>query len=286
MEVTLPGGIREQGGWHRDAVLQPLSGREEAFLLEDGSSLSMASRVTTVLSRCVCRLGTLEALTPETAKSLTVGDREALLLHLRRMTLGEKMSCVLSCPDPACGEKMDLDLQVSELLSPPYQDASDVHESVITSDQASYAVRFRLPNGADQEEVAPLAATVPKAAADLLLQRCVQVIFEQNSGDQVNQIPSVVAQALPQRMAKLDPQAEILFKLVCPACGGSFLAPFDTADYFCKELAGSQHDFYQEVHLLAFYYHWSEREILSLTRRKRALYLDLLTGALKERASL
>jgi hypothetical protein len=38
---------------------------------------------------------------------------------------------------------------------------------------------------------------------------------------------------------------------------------------------------YREVHLLAFYYHWTESEILSLTRSKRQRYLALLAGHLE-----
>jgi hypothetical protein len=39
---------------------------------------------------------------------------------------------------------------------------------------------------------------------------------------------------------------------------------------------------YREVHLLAFFYHWSEAEIMGMTAKKRHLYLDLLTEALTE----
>ena len=34
--VSLPGGLRVSGDWHRDAVLRPLAGRDEAFLLQQG----------------------------------------------------------------------------------------------------------------------------------------------------------------------------------------------------------------------------------------------------------
>ena len=39
-------------------------------------------------------------------RALSVGDREALLLHLRLATLGERIDCVAGCPDPACGERL------------------------------------------------------------------------------------------------------------------------------------------------------------------------------------
>ncbi len=33
---------------------------------------------------------------------------------------------------------------------------------------------------------------------------------------------------------------------------------------------------YSEVHFLAFHYHWSEKEILSMSRDRRKMYVELL----------
>jgi hypothetical protein len=37
---------------------------------------------------------------------------------------------------------------------------------------------------------------------------------------------------------------------------------------------------YEEVHVLATHYHWSESDILALPRRKRLRYLDLIARQL------
>ncbi|MGH7392800.1 MAG: DUF6760 family protein [Candidatus Rokuibacteriota bacterium] len=41
---------------------------------------------------------------------------------------------------------------------------------------------------------------------------------------------------------------------------------------------------YRDVHALAWHYHWSEREILTLPREKRRRYLGLLAQALERPA--
>jgi hypothetical protein len=33
---------------------------------------------------------------------------------------------------------------------------------------------------------------------------------------------------------------------------------------------------YEEVHIIAMRYHWSEAEILRLPKRKRSIYLDII----------
>ena len=77
-------------------------------------------------------------------------------------------------------------------------------------------------------------------------------------------------------MAERDPQAETILELVCPECETAFTAPFDAADYLHRELRDHGRAVYREVHQLALAYHWSETEILAMTRQRRRLYLGLL----------
>jgi hypothetical protein len=282
-EVTLPAGFAGQDGWRRDAILRPLCGHDEAFLLENCASLSSASRTTALLARCLHRLGPMEPVAPEAVRMLTVGDREALLLHLRRLTLGEKMGCVLKCPNPSCSQSMELNLEVSELLLPPYNYSSETHERTIVADAVSYRVRFRLPNGSDHETAASLAVSDPDAIVETFLRRCVQEITNAASGERMNTLPAAVAEALDDKFKELDPQAEIMLDLTCPACGASFCSLLDSAAYLHYELVGERLHFYRQVHSLAFHYHWSQEEILSLTPRKRQLYFDLLSDTLERR---
>jgi hypothetical protein len=274
-EVFLPRGVRESGGWCRRVSLRPLSGDDEVFLNEC-TSLPHACRATALLSRCVGRTTGEQETPAEWVRNLSVGDREALFLHLHRITFGERMPCVLTCLDSSCAKKMDLDLAASELLVPPYESPVEIHEAPVDSEGESFTIRFRTPNGGDQEAAAPVASASPAAGAELILRRCVQGVSREPSGDPVSEIPSCAAVVLPSLMAELDPQAEILLDLVCPSCGGRFSALFDSADYFFSEISGRSRELYTQVYLLASNYHWSEREILQMPRRKRLRYLEIL----------
>lgn len=271
--VTIPGGLASEGRWYRDARLNPLTGRDEEFLLDEGRWLSPAARVTELLARCLDRLGPVQPVDADTVRQLSVGDRESLLLHLRRITLGERLACVLQCP--ACEKKMDLDLSVTELILPPYPHQTRFHESAIADGDASYRVVFRTPNGEDQEAAAALVGESVATAADLVLRRCVSAIATAG-GEAIEGVPDAVRRALPARMAELDPQAEVLLDLTCPECATQFIVPFDIADYLFKEIATQERDFYRGVHWLSIHYHWDEDTILKLGRRKRQIYLELL----------
>jgi len=283
MPAMLPGGLWLEGVCYREAWLRPLAGSDEGFLSEMNESLLTAQRATALLARCLIRVGPLDAISTETVRWLTIGDREALLLHLRQLTLGERLQCILTCPHTGCGAKMDLELKVSDLLLPPYPHYREGYEVIVNSNGTAFRVRFRLPKGIDQEEAASLARDDPQAAAGLLLGRCVDsVTAEEGNGGPIADWPTAVSQQLPAIMAELDPQAEVTLSLSCPACRQGFSVLFDTATYFFKELAGRVKHLYQEVHTLALYYHWSEAEIMGMTARKRGLYLDLLSDNLSE----
>lgn len=282
IEVTLPGGFERDGAWQRTVWLRSWCGHDEAFLAEEAGALPPAARTTALLARCLSLDG--GPATPQLARSLTVGDREALLLHLRRITLGDRLACVLTCP--GCGEKMDLDLQASDLLLPPYEcdyeRDSGRHRATLAEDGEVFHVRFRLPNGEDQELAAPLVLEDEARAERLVLERCVEEVTAEDDRP-AGEIPAAVARRLPQLMAELDPQAELRLEMACPACGAAFATLFDTAQYLHQEMAQASGQLYREVHLLAYHYHWSEAEILGMTGKQRRRYLGLLAEALTER---
>src|SRR5690242_14449677 len=103
--LELPGGlVLEDGCRLREAELRPITGREEDWLAVHGSAPS-AAVVTYLLSRCLVRLGDREP-TLDLVQGLLAGDRDYLMLQLRRATLGDQFQAVFRCPE--CGAKMDV----------------------------------------------------------------------------------------------------------------------------------------------------------------------------------
>jgi hypothetical protein len=251
----------------RETNLRPIPAHDQIEFLDwDARRVSPARKVTSVLAKC-------GDFSEQDAACLTVGEREALLLKLRWLTFGERMSCVLECPRADCRKKMDLDLTVGDLLLPSSDDARRIHEASFDG----WVVRFRLPEGADQEAVASLALTDESEAVQTLLNRC--VISAERDGERLSEIPALLAERLSDALAKLDPQSEIVLEARCPACGDSFRAILDTASFFFTEVAAHARTLLEEVHLLASHYHWSEAAILAIPERRRRLYLALAETA-------
>src|SRR5688500_6401741 len=101
--ATLPQGLLADRH-AASAVIRRLTGREEE-MLATRSDAPLAETVTALLERCVTSLGGI-APTSASIRDLTVGDREALLLQIRRETIGDRIDCVATCQHPRCGERL------------------------------------------------------------------------------------------------------------------------------------------------------------------------------------
>jgi hypothetical protein len=274
--VAIPGGVWSEGAAgteqpRREVTLRAVTGEDEAFLLESADDVAPSSRATTLLGRCID-----EPDVAANAHALTVGDREALLLHLRRLTLGETFDCVLTCPVDSCGERMELTLPVTGLMVPPYRDVRREHDLIADVDGARYAITFRLPTAADLDAIGPIARRDPERGATALAERCVSQVTRNGEELDVGELTSAVRSALAEAMAERDPQAEIELELTCPACSTGFSVLFDTASFFVQELDARAARLLHEVHTLAWHYHWSERDILLMPRRRRERYLAMV----------
>ena len=85
-------------------------------------------------------------------------------------------------------------------------------------------------------------------------------------------------EAITQRMAAVDPQADIRLKVTCPACQHTWLASFDTVHFFWDEIDAWARRTLQEVHVLASAYGWSETDILKLSAWRRRAYIELVAN--------
>ncbi len=269
-EVRLPAGLWRDGRRHDVAVVRaPELGGE--LPRRDGLP---AERATQLVAACVERIGELAPIGLDEARELAVGDREAIALHVRRLVAGEELPCVLDCPSPECGERLEVTLHAGDLLVEPYAWEGPLHEREL----GGRRVRFRVPSGGDVERAASHAGSGVDAAARELLEGCVESL---DGGE----LDAEAAAALASLMEELDPQADISLGFACPECGAAGAVPFDAAAFVLAELAQRERSLEREVHLLALYYHWSEADIVAMAPERRRRYLELLDDEFRGRAA-
>lgn len=268
-QVRLPAGLWRDGRRHDVAVVRAPELGEE---LPRRGALP-AERATQLVVVCVERIGQVSPVGLDEARELAVGDREAIALHVRRLIAGDELPCVLDCPNPECGERLEVTLLASDLLVEPYEWERPVHDREVRGRR----VVFRVPNGGDVERGAARAGDGVDAAARSVLDACVESV---DGG-----LDPELAAAVTALMAELDPQADISLGFACPECAAEAGVPFDAAAYVLEELAQRERALEREVHLLALYYHWSEADIVAMPAERRRRYLELLDDELRGTAA-
>lgn len=205
----------------------------------------------------------------ESFATMSIGERDLLLLHLRECLFGSQLINTTICPH--CSERIEWRNSVADLVVEGQQDnaKSDVFE-LQTDD---YQLSFRLPNSADVELVVN-----SDNAQQSLLSRC--VLESQHRGDSCGfeQLPEAVIQTLTERIEMLDPQADIRIALTCPQCEHRWDALFDIASFLWTEVNDWAERMLQTVNQLARVYGWSEGEILNLSPVRRQLYLGMVAS--------
>ena len=229
---------------------------------EDGANFTLTERSLQLLS-IACGVPDLNQVA-----DWSIGERDARLLQLREWMFGSTLLNKASCPK--CGELLewtteleDIRLQVPQLQTLPQTFELDVEGTHIS---------FRLPNSHDVFR----AYNDPGYAANpqRLIEECVIKVEGKLA---VGELSPLALDALEQQMEKLDPQADIRMGLTCPACAHEWSASFDIAGYLWTEIDNWAKHVMQEVYLLARSFHWSEKDILSMSPRRRQLYIEMIS---------
>jgi hypothetical protein len=199
--------------------------------------------------------------------ALTIGQRDVLLMQLRRHLFGVRLDMVTLCPQ--CRE--------------PLESAADVDAFAATATAEcapaplcahGYHIAFRPPSVDDL--LALPDEPDPRAARAHLLQRCISRI-ETPDGHRATpaSLPEDVVQAVIEAMADADPAADLELAFDCPACGHAWTDCFDIAAFLWRELHAWALRTLREVHSLALAYGWREADVLALNPVRRQIYLEL-----------
>ena len=204
----------------------------------------------------------------ESLASLCIGRRDALLLLLRDQVFGQNLACITACR--GCGESLELDFSSRDIMVPKGSDLSEPFSLTVDG----FEVDFRLPSSLD---LLALAGTNEVfSARQILIERCLLNVSREGQEMQAGQLPPEVGDAISEQMSELDPQADLRLEMNCPSCGLSWLEIFDIVSFFWKETSAWAERILRDVSTLARFYGWSESEILSMSRWRRQIYLDMV----------
>jgi len=204
-------------------------------------------------------------ITYESLTMLSIGQRDTLLLKTRQKTLGDGIEAHIECPD--CHERLEFAMSCDALMANTAHEEQK-HRTIVCEGMEFH---IRCPNSRDIAEAA--TSQHISEVKQTLFARCITPIGPTNS--QFQGVADSVKTALAAELIVLDPQAEILIDLSCPACEHTWQGLFDIVAFFWAEIHVKAGRLLQEIDVLARTYGWAEAEILHMTNTRRALYRDM-----------
>lgn len=200
---------------------------------------------------------------------VSLGERDALLLEVRRATLGDRIAAQDTCQ--ACGERVEIDLTCSALIG---ERSPASREWLLEHD--GYRLTLR---AVTSEDAAAAAMSVTVAAAtSQLLERCVVAATRDERPVQATELPDTIVSAAAASIAEHDTRAELVLDLACPACQRRWTRILDVARFVWIELTTRAQHVVTDIHTLARAYGWSEADIIAMSDARRAAYLHLVTA--------
>lgn len=171
LEVTLPGGIFIGDQRLRNVRVRELTGADE----ED---LSRVKEIGAYARRLV-ELGVVNVegrkVNPEVLGQMLIGDRDFLMVAIRRATFGDTLDLQITCR--ACEEKQEVEYHFAKDLPIREMGASSSHVDVLL--RSGQRASVRLPMAADQDEIYSIADKSTLAETNtVMLQRIVESIDE------------------------------------------------------------------------------------------------------------
>ena len=247
-------------------VLNAPSGADEMLALETpGGPLEAALALLDRLASFVDQ----DARDPRCG-GLAVTDFEWTLLALRRALFGDTVRSDFTCTAAGCGERVEMEFSLADYVT----DVRPRRPAVVSADhrrQGWFRVpdaAFRLPTVEDQIAARQAEALeqgpAGVAGAGLLAARCIEA--QSLSRTVLGRVERAMASMAPELSRPLDGQ--------CPACGARLGVMFDVSSFVLAEMRRAFAATVAEVDLIASAYHWSEAEILALSRSRRQSYAE------------
>lgn len=196
--VALDRGILRDGTWQRTAEVRELTGADEEALAQAGTNWTRI--IDTLLTRGVRTVGN-EFMTRALADELILGDRETLVLAIRRVSFGDSISYE-RIPCPACEELIDVTFPLDQIPTVHLDDPGAQEFAVeLRHGRTAY---LRLPTGADQRAVLALKDATTAAQNTTMIGRCLLRV-EGPDGDETG------SAALARELAMADRQTIVAF---------------------------------------------------------------------------
>jgi hypothetical protein len=228
-EVRLPGGfISKTGEVVRTAEVKELNGLDEEAISKAGSA---AKAFNVLLQRGLVKLGS-EDVTKDHLDTLLSGDRDAILIGIRRVTFGDTITLNVQCA--SCGGPQTLEVDLLEDV--PTRTLGDpIAERTFKVLTKRGAVTVALPTGVVQKKLVDNTDKTVAEINTILLAGCIMSIDDSPSAGASTALSLGMADRtkILDEIVKRNPGPRLgEVTKACQACGEIMDLPLSLTDLF------------------------------------------------------
>ncbi len=167
------------------------------------------------------------------ADDMVVGDRNAVLMYLRKEGYGDDYEVKINCPD--CSEDFSTIVKISEIEPKPLESMPDSNgEFFVDLPKSKWKVKFRLLNGKDENYLSQLSGKNKKGKkgvvySNLLTERFLLQIMEVNGNRDklqikkaISNMPAIDSLFLREYVAEVEPGLKLETNYTCTNCSHNF----------------------------------------------------------------
>ncbi len=272
--IRLPGGAwNSEFQVSRDFKFSELNGQLEMQLSESLSELpDAASQVSFVLNHVLLdeHGDTVDSRIIESGMS--IGDRQFLIRELAKILGLTQYWYSVECQ--FCQTRFDFNLDPSQL---PVKTANDEYP-LAELETSIGLLTIRAPTAEDQIFISHFtdAKELPEVGALLLEKQVSRKLSERllQTEKDVSQLTDADIALIESKAEEISPELTQIVQGQCVECheiNNVFIDP-----YACLPLL-AESNLPVEIHQIASVYHWSEKEILMLSKKRRQHYLKLIS---------
>lgn len=227
--VILPGGLIEPNGEVvTTAEVQELTGNDEELIAKAGSS---GKALNILLQRGLVKIGSRQA-TKEDLDNLLSGDRDAILIGVRRATFGRTIDVQIRCSHCASDQEVSIDL-IDDIPIKSLEDPIRDRTWEIKSNRS--VIKVALPTGVVHKKLIENSDKTIAEINTMLLSGCVLSV----DGSPSSGASTVLALGMGTRnkivreIIDRNPGPRLgEVKKVCQACGEDVELPLGLTDLF------------------------------------------------------
>lgn len=226
--ITLPGGYLAIGkDVVKTAEVRELTGADEEAIAKSGS---ISRSLNTLLSRGLVKIGN-EEVTSTHLENLLSGDRDAILIAIRRVTFGSEFDLIIRCPQcteqQGCSIDLVKDIPVKTLDKPEdrtWKVKTKLGELIVT-----------LPTGNTQKKLMDNSEKTSAEVNTILLGECIvslqdslligsQIALQLGMADRIKLLNEILERNPGPRLGEV--------KKSCKACEAEIPLPLGLTDLF------------------------------------------------------